>query len=159
MPIPIIRQRERITTRTPYLAFDRGDGSGYSFDLDETGKPIFGDKLDSAYQAKTSWESGDDPGAIHFVLCCLGLVPKIQSYEFNAWVNTYTEPAVGLCPCGEEVYLENDYGHGIDCECGRIYNGSGQELAPRSQWEDRYEDEDSVGYNVRFGYVGAGEDY
>lgn len=159
MPIPIIRQRERITTRTPHVHFDRGDGSGWSFDLDEAGKPIFGDQHDSAYQAKTSWESGDDPGAIHFALLCLGLVPSIQRYEYNEWVNTYTQPAIGLCPCGEEIRLEGDYGHGIDCECGRIYNGSGQELAPRSQWEDRWDEDSTQPYCVEFGYIGPGDEY
>jgi hypothetical protein len=50
----------------------------------------------------------------------------------------YTQPAVGRCVCGTNVILDYDHGDGIDCRCGRIYNMSGQELAPRSQWsEDR----------------------
>jgi len=37
--------------------------------------------------------------------------------------------------CGRHVTLDYDNGHGIDCECGRIYNGVGQELAPRATWD------------------------
>ena len=48
----------------------------------------------------------------------------------------------GTCVCGETVYLDADYGNGIDCDCGRIYNLSGQELAPRSQWDEYMNDDD-----------------
>lgn len=55
--------------------------------------------------------------------------------------------------CNREVSLEGmDYGHGYDCPCGQIYNGFGQRLAPRSQWEDRYDDDSTQPYNVEFGY-------
>jgi hypothetical protein len=37
----------------------------------------------------------------------------------------------GTCVCGEEVEFS---GFTNTCECGRDYNSSGQELAPRSQW-------------------------
>jgi len=35
------------------------------------------------------------------------------------------------CPCGRTVLCS---GFTNPCECGRDYNMSGQELAPRSQW-------------------------
>jgi hypothetical protein len=44
----------------------------------------------------------------------------------------YTQPRIGRCACGEEVALE---AFTNTCsQCGRDYNMSGQELAPRSQW-------------------------
>lgn len=43
----------------------------------------------------------------------------------------YRHPAIGRCHCGAEVALS---GFTNTCECGRDYNMSGQELAPRSQW-------------------------
>jgi hypothetical protein len=64
----------------------------------------------------------------------------------------YREPGYGTCDCGRTVYLDRDYGHGIDCECGRIYNMSGQELAPRSQWEERWDEDSTVPYCDEFGY-------
>jgi hypothetical protein len=63
------------------------------------------------------------------------------------------EPDAGTCDCGRTVYLEGDFGHGIDCKCGRIYNLSGQELAPRSQWEENWNEESTVSYAKEFGYA------
>ena len=53
---------------------------------------------------------------------------------------SYRVPGHGTCVCGRTVMLDGDTrGEGIDCECGRIYNAVGQELAPRSQWEEPHE--------------------
>ncbi len=68
----------------------------------------------------------------------------------------YTEPATGKCVCGRTVVLDHDFGHGIDCDCGRIYNLSGWTLAPRSLWEDRYDEESTQPYYAEFGH---GSDY
>jgi hypothetical protein len=43
-------------------------------------------------------------------------------------------PATGRCTCGRTVVLEGDAMGDTDCECGRIYNSSGQELNPRWMW-------------------------
>lgn len=43
----------------------------------------------------------------------------------------YRQPSIGRCACGKEVELPSFTN---TCECGREYNSSGQELAPRSQW-------------------------
>jgi hypothetical protein len=59
----------------------------------------------------------------------------------------------GTCDCGETVVLDYDNGHGIDCPCGRIYNMSGSQLAPRSQWEERWDDSSTVPYYAEFGYA------
>lgn len=40
-------------------------------------------------------------------------------------------PGEGTCTCGEVVTLR---GFTNTCDCGRDYNMSGQELAPRAQW-------------------------
>ena len=36
------------------------------------------------------------------------------------------------CDCGQEVWLYSVWSN--ECDCGLCYNGSGQQLAPRSQW-------------------------
>jgi len=65
-----------------------------------------------------------------------------------------------LCECGDEVSVEmSDQGHGYDCSCGRIYNGVGQLLASRSQWEDRYDEDSSGRYCDEFGYRADDEEY
>lgn len=44
----------------------------------------------------------------------------------------YWEPATMRCDCGRIVSLGSSWAN--SCECGAEYNGSGQRLAPRSQW-------------------------
>lgn len=45
------------------------------------------------------------------------------------------------CKCGKEIQY-NGYYHCFECDCGKTYNGVGSELAPRSQWQDEYNEED-----------------
>lgn len=44
----------------------------------------------------------------------------IHTYEHLQFL-----PATGTCHCGEHLHLDGD----TTCECGRIYNSAGQELA------------------------------
>lgn len=43
----------------------------------------------------------------------------------------YKKPASGTCECGQRLSLPHFTN---TCECGKDYNSSGQELAPRDQW-------------------------
>lgn len=57
---------------------------------------------------------------------------KIEKIE-----SSYREPAHGICKCGEEVVLVDEYMGSCQCEnCGQWYNLFGQELLPPSQWEE-----------------------
>ena len=57
----------------------------------------------------------------------------IEEY-YNTW---HTEPAIALCECGKEIYLNYD---AEECpHCGRLHNLFGQELRPRKYWEEDYE--------------------
>lgn len=59
--------------------------------------------------------------------------PQCQSHD--VYKNRFI-----TCSCGTTVYLDNSLTN--DCEgCGKLYNGSGQELAPPEEWdeEDRYD--------------------
>lgn len=118
MSIEIIKQSERVTVVTRQRAFEWKDcpGAGFSFDLDDNNEIIVTE------------------GNRENVEMCLadgGLTLHDNGVEVLE--HDYTEPAVGKCPCGREVTLESSVA-GNDCGCGRIYNSSGQELAPRSQW-------------------------
>lgn len=47
---------------------------------------------------------------------------------------SYWEPGVILCDdCEKEVVLCDPMTN--ECNCGELYNGGGQHLAPRSQWD------------------------
>lgn len=39
------------------------------------------------------------------------------------------------CDCGETLYVDNFTN---ECECGRLYNAFGQELADPSEWQEDY---------------------
>ena len=105
----IIQQRKRINHVEYSLCFME-NGSGYGFPCDENGVVV---------PAKAASEN--------LAKCRAGTaVPTIEKREWS-WV----EPRIGRCQCGAEVELEHFTN---TCDCGRDYNMSGQELAPREQW-------------------------
>lgn len=62
---------------------------------------------------------------------CLNKEIEVEDPYFKKWEHNYTEPTIGQCDCGAEVVLDRFTN---SCDCGRDYNMSGQELAPREQW-------------------------
>lgn len=58
------------------------------------------------------------------------LYSKVDTYE-----NSYTEPAVGLCDCGNHVELTDQFYGSCECsKCGQWYNLFGQKcLSPDKQ--------------------------
>lgn len=45
-----------------------------------------------------------------------------------------------VCDCGTTVYLDDSLTN--ECPtCGQLYNGFGQELAPRDEWDENWEDD------------------
>jgi len=99
------------------------------------------------FQRSFTWR--DDPGAgfgfpchedgtvltlalsasVNYSQCLNGHFDVIDNgVQRLAW--SYTEPAIGRCQCGAQVVLDGD----ATCVCGREYNQSGQELAPRHMW-------------------------
>lgn len=139
------------------LVFMRG-GSGFSFEgsLDAEGRFSM-EPLDNEFAKANFLMACEDQAQVTWK----HTGPDVQGWKIEItncgwWLKT---PAHGTCTCGEEVWLDHDSGHGIDCSCGRIYNQSGQELAPRSQWEDRWDEDSTQPYCVEFGYIGPGDEY
>lgn len=123
--------RGRRETRVEYRRFfERLDmpGAGFSFPADENGF--------------VKIEEVGECAADSMARCLAGLGTEfadrgVRKLEWSYWV-----PGHGTCACGREVVLDGDTrGEGIDCECGRIYNGVGQELAPRRQWEEAIDED------------------
>lgn len=54
---------------------------------------------------------------------------------------TIKHPEVRECKCGDELEMNYDSDGITFCHCGRSYNPAGQELRPRSEWEERYDDD------------------
>ena len=125
--ITIIKERERKTETCYERRFWKGDG-GYSFPCDENGNLIGGDDSRCFEICKANYGR------------CLQHPEKWET--FNKIVKThrhYTEPAEGVCECGEHVFLEGSYYGADECpNCHRWYNMSGQELVPPSEWEEDY---------------------
>lgn len=45
------------------------------------------------------------------------------------------------CKCGKLTEY-NSYYFCYECECGKVYNAVGQELAPIEDWKEDWEDDD-----------------
>jgi len=116
-------------------------GAGFGFDCDKNGN--------------VDIESMNRGALENFAGCLFVYDVTFEGVMDYSYI--HQDPAEGTCDCGRTVYLHYDNGHGIDCDCGRIYNYSGQELAPRSQWEERWDDDSTQPYCLEFGY--AGSDY
>lgn len=132
MSMVVTRRRERIETQHHTRQFDwEGETNwGFGFDCDEHGNVDVA-KLNPC-------------AAANYAACLTGVVDgrKVVDKGVRSWESSYVRAAEGTCECGALVVLDGDTcGEGIDCECGRIYNSAGQELAPRSQWEERMDDD------------------
>lgn len=65
---------------------------------------------------------------------CLNGTRGYVSTGMKHWVQYSFQPPVGKCSCGEVMELYHPATN--ECpKCGNLYNGFGQDLAPRSQWE------------------------
>ncbi len=45
------------------------------------------------------------------------------------------------CKCGKVMEYDHYY-QCYECDCGKCYNAVGQELAPKDNWKDEYDEED-----------------
>jgi hypothetical protein len=124
MQLQIIVPRERIEVTHYELFWERVDlpGAGYGPPCKANGDLDVSTIANAALNTLKAIQMGQHPELVY---------RGIREYRHR-----YTQPAVGLCQCGWKVILDYDNGDGIDCHCGRIYDLSGQELAPRSQWSE-----------------------
>jgi hypothetical protein len=114
-----IKQRRTWTESTEYhLAYAwPGTSSGFQFPCDSEGNVNVMDL---------------NPDARRNYLDCSTGVFQINCHGVQKHTIRHSEPAIGICDCGEEVVLQ-----GFTCTChgcGADYNSAGQKLAPRSQW-------------------------
>jgi hypothetical protein len=120
--IEIIQERKDhcdVSFRRSYVYRD-DTGAGFSFECDEKGN-VDADSLNEA--ARENYQK------------CIDGTNDVLDKGVLRYENNWTEYPIGKCACGEEIEMYEHGACGIDCEkCGRIYNSSGQELAPRSQW-------------------------
>jgi hypothetical protein len=97
-------------------AFERTDGTGgFGFTCDINGVV---DEASMPAEARENYRK------------CLAGEFEVEDIGVRTYRWSYTHPATGRCACRRIVVLDGD----ASCDCGRIYNQSGQELAHPSQW-------------------------
>jgi hypothetical protein len=119
MSIKILQERQRkaLTEYERCWAWRDDAGAGFCFPCDENGNV----KLDElAHEAVAN------------LFGCVSGNFNVIDDGVKIFTHRWIEPAIGKCHCGNEVYLEH-FTNTCD-KCGRDYNMSGQELAPREQW-------------------------
>ena len=115
------------------LVFDDGHGNGLRFDCDAGGDILPWPETDPNHRAIDEARRRNREYA---------LAHPEKYVRFNRVIKetrSYREPAHGLCDCGEEVWLTNQYMGACECPgCGKWYNLFGQTLLPPDRWEDVY---------------------
>lgn len=117
------------TEKTEYqLVFDDGRGNGMAFDCDADGNvfPWADDAVEEVRRRN--------------IADCMAHPEKYVRYnKVVAHTKNCKEPPVGLCECGEEFPMYNEYMGACECPgCGKWYNLFGQELLPPENWEEDY---------------------
>ena len=122
----IIRERqlkEHKELKREFTLIGEEQGNGFSFPCLQDGSP---DKNDENYDC---WKN-------NFKTCIERPDLYIdEGVQIIRW--TYTEPALGLCSCGNEVELIDEYEGACECsKCGNWYNMFGQQLIDPVWWEE-----------------------
>jgi hypothetical protein len=115
-----IRHGEHIKIESYSLSFeDPADpGCGCGFPCTKEGVVILDDMNECALENLRKCQSGE-----------MGYTPK-GVVDYSHW---YYERPIIRCSCGKPLTLYDAVTN--ECTCGSLYNGCGQSLAPRSQWD------------------------
>jgi hypothetical protein len=97
---------------------------GYSFPCDYKGNVL---ELNPYAQA-------------NYEKCVSGEI-KTSAPFVSSLVRHIRHPRICRCECGDELPMEWDSEGLVYCHCGKTFNTSGQSIRPRSEWEERYEDD------------------
>ena len=109
------------------FSYKKNTLSGFSFECDPNGVVDVSALGEAALESYRFCEANRDKFARI----------SVDFRETETW-----HPKVIRCGCGDELRLEYPDAYGsIECGCGALYNLSGQRLRPRSQWEERFDDD------------------
>jgi len=117
-----MKPREHKTRIDYEVVFDDGRGNGFGFPCDEEGHLL----------------GGLHPQAIINYQDCMAHPEKFVRWnKIVEYPTSYTEPASGVCVCGQTVELWDSYLGACECPgCGRWYNLFGQELNHPRMWRE-----------------------
>lgn len=111
--------------REYYLTFQTDRYGGYSFPCDKDGNVV-----DLNPSAMANYQK-----------CISGDIATIQTPFVDYFDRVYRRPKVCKCDCGYKLEMECDSEGLVYCHCGKCYNSSGASIRPRSEWEERYDDD------------------
>lgn len=122
--LTIIRKRERVSEEVYSREFLSKDNQyGFGFPCDEQGNSLI---AEGNLTAKRNLQE-----------CLDGLHPDLNDCGVVKRMRYYTNNAIGICDCGAEVEMVDQYFGAFQCDrCGKWYNLFGQELKDPSKWED-----------------------
>ena len=110
-----------------------------NFDYSKTDTSGFSFVCDSDGNVDVSTLSGD---GLKNYLFCEANRDKFARIYVECRLREVWEPKIIKCRCGNALRLENPDAYGvINCHCGQLYNFLGQTLRPRSEWEERLDDD------------------
>lgn len=127
MSAKIIKHSEREFFVEHSLNYDTSSTGGFSFPCDAYGHVDLNTFSDAAKH--------------NYQQCVDGMVGAtgpayITEREFSRLL-----PAIAECECGQRFEMHTDSEGLCYCYCGKCYNGAGQSIRPRSEWEEIYEDD------------------
>jgi hypothetical protein len=126
--IKIIREQKEVEYHEFNLRFDTSPTGGYSFPCNNLGV-VDEDAL-------------SESAKINLAACRNGEVNAIRPHYVQERIWFEFQFAVGECEeCGLLVELRPDYEGLCYCDCGKCYNSAGQSIRPRSEWEERWDDD------------------
>lgn len=124
MPLEVIEEARTEREYSYQLYFPTFSSGGYSFPCDRDGNVL---ELNPAAES-------------NYQKCISGEIETKDCYVVD-YVKHYSIPKKCRCTCGNELEMYPDSEGLVYCYCGSTYNGQGQSIRPRSEWEERYEDD------------------
>jgi hypothetical protein len=118
MGIEIVSHRRHVEEVEYYIFYEWAEqlDSGFHFPCNSDGDINFNDMAPEAMENYEKCENGEY---------------EVVYQGMQRFVNSYWEPAVGLCSCGKRVTLDSNTNR---CKCGSYYNQMGQQLSDPSNW-------------------------
>jgi hypothetical protein len=127
MGAKIIKPSQREFFVEHSLNYDTSSNGGFSFPCDAHGH--------------VDLSSFSDAAKHNYQQCLDGMVGAIRAPYVSEREYSRLTQAIAECECGKQFEMDTDSEGLCYCHCGKCYNASGQSIRPRSEWEERYEDD------------------
>ena len=118
-------QRVQVHSYAHDFRYKEMPSAGFSVTCTEDGT-ILGDEYHNAEERTQQYNERKDD-------------PTLEYRGITHYQHSYWEPATMRCSCGRVLSLSDPLDN--ECECGKLYNSSGQGLRPREEWEEPWDND------------------